>query len=175
LSTSVLLLIRKWNIYDSIKINNNVSCQGETFQLYRWGHTINGRHNNALYSCYFSHWIYSINTILKVNNRGVTFELYLSTLWRLSMKYIWILRGYISGTHNGQTNIFYAGVYRHKYLVLGRDKSNSLVLVMWVLIDKKIINISLLVTSMLQAFYIWQPNYTLLQDLGILRIRLIVV
>jgi hypothetical protein len=39
------------------------------------------------------------------------------------MKYISILRGYISGTHNGQTNIFYAGVYRHKYLVLGRDKS----------------------------------------------------
>ena len=27
------------------------------------------------------------------------------------------------GTNNGQTNIFFAGVYRHKYLVLGRDKS----------------------------------------------------
>ena len=55
-----------------------------------------------------------------------TFRLHLTnrlTLWRLSMKYISILRGYISGTHNGQTNIFYAGVYRHKYLVLGRDKS----------------------------------------------------
>jgi hypothetical protein len=26
-------------------------------------------------------------------------------------------------TNNGQTNICFAGVYRHKYLVLGRDKS----------------------------------------------------
>ena len=55
-----------------------------------------------------------------------TFPLHLTnslTLWRLLMKYISIIRGYISGTNNGQTNICFAGVYRHKYLVLGRDKS----------------------------------------------------
>ena len=55
-----------------------------------------------------------------------TFPLHLTnslTLWRLSMKYISILRGDISGTNNGQTNICFAGAYRHKYLVLGRDKS----------------------------------------------------
>ena len=71
------------------------------FQLYHWGRTINGRHNNTLYSCYFSHWICSINTIFKVNNRGVTFELYLSNIWL-----------------NHQFTILWLKVLYFKYLVI---------------------------------------------------------